>query len=109
MYLLRFLLERDFGNIVHSNMIVKCPVTFDDVKNAILIFGPDAISLKGKSVIRKPDSVVADYIDIPREILKLFKELEVSTGIIFVNTIMFLVSISRGLKFSTIEYLSSKT
>ena len=79
MHLLAFLLERDFGNMIHSNMIVKCPVIFDDVKNAILIFGPDAISLKGKSVIRKPDSVVTDYIDIPREILKSRKGLELLT------------------------------
>ena len=109
MHLLEFPLEQDFGNMVRSNMIVNCPVTFDYVKNAKLVFGPDVTSLKVKSVRRNPASVITDYIDIPREILKLFKELEVSTDIIFVNTIMFLVSISRGLKFATIEYLSSKT
>ena len=46
MHLLGFPSERDFENMVRSNMIVNCPVTFDDVKNAKLIFGPDINSLK---------------------------------------------------------------
>ena len=71
MRLLGFPLERCFKNMVRSNMIVNCSVTFDDVKHAKLIFGHDVTSLKGKSVMRKPDSVVTDYIDIPREILEL--------------------------------------
>ena len=66
MHLLGFPSERDFENIVCSNMIVNCPVTFDDVKNAKLIFGPDITSLKVKSVRRKPDRVVTGYVDIPR-------------------------------------------
>ena len=89
-------------------MIVNCPVTFSDVKNAKLIFGPDITSLKGKSVRRKPDSVITDYVEIPREILDSRKELEVSTVVIFINKLPFLVIISRRLKFITIEYLSSK-
>ena len=108
MHLLGFPSERDFENMVRSNMIVNCPVTFSDVKNAKLIFGPDITSLKGKSVRRKPASVVTDYVEIPREILKSRKELEVSTDIMFINKLLFLVSISRRLKFTTIEYISSK-
>ena len=58
--------EREFENMVRSNMIVNYPVTFSDIKNSKLIFGPDITSLKGKSVRRKPDSVVTDYGEIPR-------------------------------------------
>ena len=58
MQLLGFLSERDFEKIVCSNIIVNCPITFDDVKNAKLIFGPDITSLKGKSARRKPASIV---------------------------------------------------
>ena len=66
MHLLRFPSEQDFEHMVRSNMIVNCPVTFDDVKNSKLIFGPDITLSKGKSVRRKPASVVTDYVDIPR-------------------------------------------
>ena len=71
--------------MVRLNMIVNCPVTFDNVKNTKLIFGPDITSLKEKLFRRKPASVVTDYIDIPREILESRKELEVSTDIMFIN------------------------
>ena len=66
MHLSGFPLEKNFENMVRSNMLVNCPVTFDNVKNAKLIFGPDIILLKGKSVRRKPDSVVTGYVEIPR-------------------------------------------
>ena len=56
----------------------------------------------------KPASVVTDYVEISREILESHKELEVSTDIMFFNKLLFLLSISGGLKFTTIEYLSSK-
>ena len=49
-----------------------------------------------------------DYVEIPSEILESHKELEVSTYIMFIKRLSFLVSISRRLKFTTIEYLSSK-
>ena len=108
MHLLGFLSERDFEKMVCSKMTVNCHVTFDDKKNAKLIFGPDITSLKGKSVRRNPASAVTDYVDIPQEILESCKELEVSTDIMFINKLPFLVSIIRGLKFTTIEYLPSK-
>ena len=40
MHLLGFPSEREFENMVCSNMIINCPVTFDDVNNAKHIFGP---------------------------------------------------------------------
>ena len=75
MHLLGFPSERYFENMARSNIIVNFPVTFSDVKNAKLIFGPDITSLKGKSVRRKLASIVADYVEIPREIFDSRKEL----------------------------------
>ena len=89
-------------------MIVNCPVTFDNEKNSKLMFVPYITSLKGKSVRRKPAIVVTDYVDIPREIPESSKKLEVSTDIMFIKKLPFLASIFQRLKFTTIEYLSSK-
>ena len=88
--------------MIRSNMIVSCPVTCDYVKNAELIFGPDITSLKRKSVRRQLTIVGTDYIEIPRLILESHKELEVLTEIMFIDKLPFLVSISRGLNFTTI-------
>ena len=52
--------------MIRSDMVVNCPVTFDEVTKAKLVFGPDITSLKVKSVRCKPASVVIDYVDIPR-------------------------------------------
>ena len=106
-HLLGFPSKREFENMVRSNTIVNGPVTFSDVKKAKLVFGPDITSLKGKSVRRKPASGVINYVAIPREILESCKKLDVSTDIMLINKLPFLVSISRRLKFTTIEYLSS--
>ena len=57
---------------------------------------------------RKPASDVTDYVEIPRKILESRKELEVCKDIMFINKLPFLVSISRRLNFTAIEYLSSK-
>ena len=46
MHLMGFPSDMDFENMLHLNMIVNCPVTFDDVENAKLMFGPDITSLK---------------------------------------------------------------
>ena len=95
--------------MVRSNMMHHFPVTLQDVKNSKLIFGPDATSLKGKSASCKPASVVTDYVKIPREILESLMELEVSTEIMFINKLLFRLIISRGLKCTTIEYISNRS
>ena len=102
MHLLGFPFERDFENMVRSKIIVNCLVTFSDVQNAKLIFGPDITSLKGKPVRCKLASVVTDYVEIPREILESHKELEVSMDIMFINKLLFLVIISQRMKFNTV-------
>ena len=90
-------------------MIVNCPVNFKDVTNAKQIFGPDVLSLKGKSVRRQPSAVIADYVEIPRAILDTLKFVDVSVDLMFVNQFMFFVSVSKRLKFTTIEYIPNHT
>ena len=56
--------ERDLSNMVSSNMIVNFPITFFDIQNVKNIFGPDVPSMKGKSVQRRQEAVVSDYVEI---------------------------------------------
>ena len=95
--------ERDFTNMVSSNMIVNFPVTPRDIKNANKIFGPNAPFMKGKSVRRLPEAVVSNYFEIPEEILSMNVGLEVSVDIMFIDNLAFLVSVSNQLKFTMIE------
>jgi hypothetical protein len=50
---------------------------------------------------------MADYVEIPKEILDLNKDLTVAADIMFVNGLPFVTSISRKVKFTTIEYITT--
>ena len=52
--------------------------------------------------------VITDYVDIHGEILEPYKDLEVLTDIMSVNKLPFLLSITRGTKLTTVEFISSK-
>ena len=58
--MLGFPSERDFEDMMRSNIIVNCPITHRNIVNAENIFGPDVNSLKGELLRRKPVSVVSD-------------------------------------------------
>jgi hypothetical protein len=96
---------RDFRNMVSSNMIKNYPVTPSDVANANKIFNPDLATLKGKTVRQTPPPVMTDYIQIPQEIVSLNRNVTLTIDIMFVNGIPFMVSISRKINFTTVEYL----
>jgi hypothetical protein len=94
-----------FKHMVSSNMIKNCPVTSTGVANANTIFGPDLATLKCKTVRITPPPVLTDYVQIPKEIMSLNRNVTLAIGIMFVNGLPFLVSISRKIKFTTVEYL----
>ena len=100
--------EQDFTNMVSSNMIVNCPVTPNYIKNANNIFGPDVPSMKGKSVRRRTEDLFSNYVNITKEILSMNADLEVSGNVIFINKMSLLVSVSKRLKFATIEYIPNR-
>ena len=102
-------LKRDFTNIVSSKMIVNCSVMPQDIENADNIFGPDVPSMKGKSVRKRPKDIVSNYVGIPKETMSINTGLEVSVDVMFINKIALLVSVSKQLKFTRIEYTPNKS
>jgi hypothetical protein len=73
--------------------------------NSNKIFGPDLATLKGKTVRMTHPPVVTDYVQIPNEIVSLNRNITLVIDIMFVNGLPFVVSISRKIKFTTVEYL----
>src|SRR5210317_2181159 len=65
---------KDFIAIIKNNMLMNCPVTVEDIKNAEKIFGPDIHVLMGKTVRQKTMPVIVDYVKIPTTILTLHHE-----------------------------------
>jgi hypothetical protein len=62
--------EQEFANILQHNMIQNCPMTPDDAKRALNIYGPDVTTLKGKTM-KKQNSGIPNYqvVRIPAPII----------------------------------------
>ena len=88
--------------MVHN--IKNCPVTIEDVQNYDNIYGYDVPTLKGKTVHQQPKRVQAEYIEISDSLRESIGKMTVAADVMFVNRIPFVVSVSRGVNFTIVEY-----
>ena len=89
--------------MVRGGMISNWPVTPTPVQNSHQIFGPDLTGIRGRTTRRPPDSVTANYVQIPRVILERHQLVTLAVDVMFVNGVPFLVSMTRGLNLVTTE------
>jgi hypothetical protein len=89
----------NFKSLLRMNVIKNCPVTTEDVNIAEKIFGKDILSLKGKSTRRKPKSVRADLIEIPKELIEKHHNIELCMDTMYVNECGMLTAIDWTIKF----------
>ena len=92
MHKLGFPSNKDMITAVESGAITNCPVTAQDIRRAVEIYGQDTSSLKGKATMAKP--VAANYEYTPTA--------EVSTvvlhvDVMFIETEPYLVSVATPL------------
>ena len=92
-----------FLELLKKNGIANCPVTPADVEAAEYILGPDIGSLKGKTTRRSPPIVDSPVIGMPVDVLKQYQKVTLCVDIMYVNKVAMLVSMSRKIKFGTIE------
>ena len=85
--------------MVSSNTIKNCLIDSTDVSNTCAIFGPDLASVRGKTVRRKPKSIVEEYITVPKELVSRHKFISIANDIFFVDGIAFLLTVAIKLKF----------
>jgi hypothetical protein len=57
--------EADFQRILRNNLIRNCPVTPDDAKRALIIYGPDIAALKGKTVKSTAEARAPTFVAVP--------------------------------------------
>jgi hypothetical protein len=107
--MLGHLTNRDFLEMVCSRMITNCSVSPDAVINTNCIFGPNLAGVRGHMVRRSPESVTTNHIQIPRVLLEQHQRVTLAVDVMFVNRVLFLVSVSRGLNLVTAEYKPSCT
>uniref|UniRef100_A0A7S4MQV7 Uncharacterized protein n=1 Tax=Odontella aurita TaxID=265563 RepID=A0A7S4MQV7_9STRA len=96
---------KDYINMVRAGLNRNFPITPDAVTAANKSFGPEVASLKGKTVRKSLNPFVTKYVEIPKAILELNKSVTLTEDVMFVNGLIFFVSTSRRIKFTTIEYI----
>ena len=99
----------DLKRVIKMNSIQECPVTIEDIERAAQIFGPDVPSLKGKTARSRPTPIVTDVVDIPRELLTSHQNVELCVDTMFVNTLSFVTTISKTIKYRTCDYIPTRT
>jgi hypothetical protein len=100
---------KDFKWVIWSNHIKDCPVKIQYIDVATKIWGKNIAALKGKTTRSKTHPVARDYVKVPNELLKLHKEVLLTTDIFFVNKILFFLTLSRKICFTAVNHLADRT
>jgi hypothetical protein len=83
---------KDFKWVIRSNQIKDCPLMIQYIDVATKNWGKNIAALKGKTTRSKTHPVARDYVKAHKELLKLHKEVFLTTDIFFVNNIPFFLS-----------------
>ena len=65
--------------------------------------------MKGKTTRTKPNPAVIDYLVMPKNILENNQKITLIIDTMFVNKIPFVTTISRYIKFMTVESIQKRT
>jgi hypothetical protein len=101
--------EQEFNKILQNIFLRNCPVTPDDAKRALHIYGPDIAVLKGKTVKRQ-NRGIPNYqpIRIPAPIIDKYHGCRLFMDIFWVNGSPFFHNILQWVKFCTVAAINSR-
>jgi hypothetical protein len=99
----------DFKWVIHINQSKECPLFIQDIDVAMKMWGNNIATLKGKTTRIKMQPVARDYVKVPKELLKLHKEVFLTTDIFFVNKIPSFLTVSRNLCVTAVNHLAYRT
>jgi hypothetical protein len=97
---------KDFEWAVVSDQIQDCPVTKSNIEAAQAIWGKDVATLKGNTVRSSTLGVKGVTLKVPKEFLKLNKDVFLTMDIFFVNKVIFFLTLSRKIDFTAVNHLS---
>ena len=103
--------EAEFQTILKGNLLRNCPVTPNDARRALIIYGPDIAVLKGKTTRSEAAARVPTFeaVAIPPPILKHHRGITVCADFFYVQGLLFFHTISRGVGFRTVRSVSDRS
>jgi hypothetical protein len=101
--------EKEFNDILQNNLICNCPVTSDNAKRALKIYGPDVATLKGKTV-KKQNRGIPNYqaVQIPAPVIAQYNNVRLFVDIFWVNKSPYFHTILEWIKFCTVSAISNR-
>jgi hypothetical protein len=72
------------------------------------VYGTNLGALKEKTVSQKSEHMAGQITGVPPNILHVYHDITLSMDIMFINKLPFLVMISCGLHFGTVEHLTNQ-
>jgi hypothetical protein len=100
---------KGFKWVIRSNQIKDCTVTVQYIDVALKIWGKNISALKGKTTRRKTITVARDYVKVPLDLMKLHKEVFLTTDIFVLNKNPFFFTLSRKITFTSVNHLADRT
>ena len=102
--------ESEFLSILKKNLIRNCPVTHDDAKRAMAIYGPDVAVLKGKMTrsAAAPRIPTFEAVPIPAPLLEHHSTVTLCVDIFFVQGLGYLHTISRNIGYRTVVPIANR-
>ena len=101
--------QAEFEHILKENFVRNCPLTVEDAKRALDIWGPEIYYLKGKTVKKKcrhvPKFVL---INMESSILEGYENDTIFIDNFYVNGNVFFHTITRRMRFRTVSYVTKR-
>jgi hypothetical protein len=101
-------LLKDKEKVSHA-LLKNSNLTIDDLDNSRVIYGPSVPRLKGTSVRHKSIRAEPNFVRIPREIIDMNRYVTLVADVMFVCGLPFLISLSRRIRFVTVEFIPKRT
>jgi hypothetical protein len=97
--------KKIFENMIRSGFILNNPITIQDYKNAIVIYGEDLGVLKGKTVKQKQSHVKVEGDQKPRV---KHEKIILAIDLMYFTGLTFLITVCRDIRFVTATMISDR-
>ncbi len=101
--------KKDYREMVSNHLVANFPVNNTNITNARQMFGTDLTSIRGKTVCRMLEPVVADRVAVPQSLMERIKIMTLAADVFFIDGTAFLITLSRKIKFVMAEHVSTRT
>ena len=97
-----------FKRIIQNNLIKNCPITVEDFKMALKIYGTSESILKCRMTAPSQTSHHVVTASIPQELKNIHKNIQFYVDLCYINGLAFMIVISNKINYISIDYMKNK-